>query len=66
MYFINDLKYIINNDIIIIFLVISYILIFNTSKELKRSNYHRDYKIVKTTGILYGILALAAAAAIYM
>jgi len=66
MFFINDLKHIINNDIIIIFLIISYILIFSTSKELKRSNYHRDYKIVKTTGILYGILALAAAVAIYI
>ncbi|MDW5299959.1 MAG: CLC_0170 family protein [Sedimentibacter sp.] len=66
MYFINDLKHIINNDIIIIFLVISYILIFNTSKELKRNNYHIDYKIVKTTGVLYGILALAAVVAIYI
>jgi hypothetical protein len=60
MFFINNIKQIINNDTIIIFLIISYILIFRTSKELKRSNYHRDYKIVKTTGIIYGILAITA------
>ncbi len=60
MYFINDIKRIINNDTIIVFLIISFILIFKTSKELKRSNYHRDYKIVRTTGIIYGILAIAA------
>ena len=66
MFFINDLKYIINTEIIVIFLVISGILIFKTSKDLKRKSYHRDYKIVRTTGIIYGILALAAAAAIYI
>lgn len=66
MFFINDLKHIINTEIIILFLMISGILIFITSKDLKRKNYHRDYKIVRTTGIVYGILALAAAAAIYI
>jgi 4-hydroxybenzoate polyprenyltransferase len=66
MFFINDLKHMINTEIIILFLIISGILIFITSKELKRKNYHRDYKIVRTTGIVYGILALAAAAAIYI
>jgi len=66
MFFINDLKHIINTEIIIIFLIIIGILIFITSKDLKRKNYHRDYKIVRTTGIVYGILALAAAAAIYI
>ena len=66
MFFINELKHIINNDIIIIFLLVSYILIFKTSKDLKRNNFHKDYKIVKTTGIIYGILALAATMAIYM
>ena len=65
MFFINDLKRIINNDVIIVFLLISYILIFITSKELKRNNYHRDYKIVRFTGIIYGPLAIAAATAIY-
>ncbi|HOA19083.1 MAG: hypothetical protein GX867_09860 [Tissierellia bacterium] len=65
MFFINDLKRIINNDVIIVFLIISYILIFVTSKELKRNNYHRDYKIVRFTGIIYGLLAIAAATAIY-
>ncbi|MFA9422527.1 MAG: CLC_0170 family protein [Sedimentibacter sp.] len=64
MFFINEIKHIIHNDIIIIFFVISYILIFSTSKELKRNNYHKDYKIVRTTGIIYGILAIAAAVAI--
>nr|WP_300094684.1 CLC_0170 family protein [Sedimentibacter sp.] len=66
MFFINDLKHIINTEIIILFLIISGILIFITSKDLKRKNYHRDYKIVRITGIVYGILALAAAAAIYI
>lgn len=66
MFFINDLKHMINTEIIILFLIISGILIFITSKDLKRKNYHRDYKIVRITGIVYGILALAAAAAIYI
>lgn len=66
MFFINDLKHIINTEIIILFLIISGILIFITSKNLKRKNYHRDYKIVRITGIVYGILALALAAAIYI
>lgn len=64
MYFLNAIKRIINNDTIIVFLIISFILIFKTSKELKRNNYHRDYKIVKFTGIIYGILAIAAVIAI--
>ncbi|MDD4781619.1 MAG: hypothetical protein PHT02_13590 [Tissierellia bacterium] len=61
MFFINELKRIISNQIIIIFLIISYFLIFKNSKELKLKNFHRDYKIVKLTGIVYGILAIAAA-----
>lgn len=60
MYIINFLKPILNYDVIIIFLIISYILIFKTSKGLKQKNYHRDYKIVKFTGIVYGLIALAA------
>lgn len=64
MYFINDIKRMINSDTIIVFLIISFILIFKTSKELKRNNYHRDYKIVRVTGIIYGILAIAAVVAI--
>lgn len=64
MYFINDIKRMINKDTIIVFLIISFILIFKTSKELKRDNYHRDFKIVRTTGIIYGILAIAAVVAI--
>lgn len=61
MFFINELKRIISNQIIIIFLIISYFLIFKNSKELKRKNFHRDYKIVKFTGIIYGIFAIVAA-----
>lgn len=61
MFLINDLKRVINNNIVIIFLIISYILIFRTSKELKRNNLQRDCKIVKFTGIVYGLLAIAAA-----
>ncbi len=64
MYFINELKRILSNEIVIIFLIISYFLIFKTSKNLKRKNYQRDYKIVRITGILYGLLAIAAAVAI--
>lgn len=64
MFFINEIKRILSNEIVILFLIISYFLIFRVSKGLKRQNYHRDYKIVKITGILYGILALAAAVAI--
>lgn len=64
MFFINELKRILSNEIIILFLIISYFLIFRVSKGLKQKNYQRDYKIVKVTGILYGILALAAAIAI--
>ena len=60
MYFINFLKPILNYDVIIIFLLISYILIFRTSKGLKRKNYHKDYKIVRITGIFYGLIAIAA------
>lgn len=60
MYLINFLKPILNFDVIIIFLIISYILIFKTSKGLKQKNFHRDYKIVKYTGIVYGLIALAA------
>ena len=66
MFFINDLKRILSNEIIILFLIISYFLIFKTSKELKRENYHRDYKIVKTTGIVYGILAIIIAVVLNM
>lgn len=60
MQFINFLKPILNYDVIIIFIIISYILIFKTSKGLKQKNYHRDYKIVRYTGIVYGLIALAA------
>lgn len=64
MFFINNVKQIINNDTIIVFLIISYILIFRTSKELKRADYHKDYKIVRITGIVYGVLAITALIAI--
>lgn len=64
MFFINELKRIINNQTIIIFLIISYFLIFKNSKELKRKNFHKDYKIVKVTGVVYGILAIVVAIAI--
>ncbi|MDD4088437.1 MAG: hypothetical protein PHP29_01950 [Tissierellia bacterium] len=60
MSLINHIKPILNIDVIIIFLIISYILIFKISKDFKRKNYHRDYKIVKFTGIIYGLIAIAA------
>ncbi len=60
MSLINHIKPILNSDVIIIFLIISYILVFKVSKDFKRKNYHRDYKIVKITGIIYGLIAIAA------
>ncbi|HCS11914.1 MAG TPA: hypothetical protein DIV40_10715 [Clostridiales bacterium] len=60
MSLINHIKPILNIDVIIIFLIISYILIFKISKDFKRKNYHRDYKIVRITGIIYGLIAIAA------
>ena len=60
MNLINLLKPVLNYDVIIIFLIISYILIFKTSKGLKQKNFHRDYKIVRFTGIIYGLIALTA------
>ena len=57
---INSLKPILSYDVIIIFLIISYILIFKKGKSLKQKNYHRDYKIVRFTGIVYGLIALSA------
>jgi len=58
--FINNLKPMLSYDVIIIFFIISYILIFKTGKSLKRNNFHRDYKIVRFTGIVYGLIALSA------
>lgn len=60
MFFINELKRIVNYETVIVFLIISYFLIFRTSKQHKRNNYLRDYKIVKATGIIYAILATAS------
>lgn len=58
MSLINHIKPMLDSYIIIILLIISYILIFKTSKGLKQKNYHRDYKIVRYTGIIYGLIAL--------
>ena len=60
MSLVNHIKPILNIDVIIIFLIISYILVFKVSKDFKRKNYHRDYKIVRITGIIYGLIAIAA------
>lgn len=57
---INSLKPILSYDVIIIFLIISYILTFKTGKSLKQKNFHKDYKIVRFTGIIYGLIALSA------
>lgn len=57
---INSLKPMLSYDVIIVFLIISYILIFRTSKNLKQKNFHRDYKIVRFTGIVYGLIALSS------
>lgn len=58
--FINSLKPMLSYDVIIVFLIISYILTFKTSKGLKQKNFHRDYKIVRFTGIVYGLIALSS------
>ncbi|MDF2677289.1 MAG: hypothetical protein K0Q97_1607 [Bacillota bacterium] len=60
MFFINEVRRILSTEILIIFLIISYFLIFVNSKQFKRDNYHKDYKIAKYTGILYGILTIVA------
>lgn len=60
MNLINLFKPVLNYDVIVIFLITSYILIFKTSKGLKQKNFHTDYKIVRLTGIAYGLIALAA------
>lgn len=60
MYLINYFKPVLSYDVIIIFFIISYILIFKTGKSLKQKNYHRDYKIVRFTGIIYGLIAISA------
>lgn len=60
MSLLNQIKPIVGIDVIIIFLIISYILIFKTSKELKQKDFHRDYKIVRYTGIIYALIAIAA------
>lgn len=64
MFFLNGLRRILSNEILIIFLIISYFLIFVNSKNFKKENYYRDYKIAKYTGILYGILTITALAAL--
>lgn len=60
MFFINELKRIISQEIVIVFFVISYFLIFRISKNLKRKNFFRDYKITRAVGILYALLAVGS------
>lgn len=60
MFYLNQLKQMFDNGIIIIFIVISYFLIFKTSKLLKEEGYKKDYKIVKYTGVFYGLLAVVS------
>lgn len=64
MFFLNVIKKIINIEVLIIFLAISYILIFVNSKELKKNNYHKDLKIVRTMGIVYSIASIILLAVI--
>lgn len=64
--FINTLKPLLSYDVILVFLIISYILIFRTSRSLKRKNFHRDYRIVRFIGIVYGLIALSSIIIKYM
>lgn len=60
MFLLNELKSVLNNGVIFLFGLISYLLIFRTSKQLKQSGKFKDYKIARATGIFYGLFTVAA------
>ena len=60
MFLLNELKSVLNNGVIFLFAIISYFLIFKTSKHLKASGKYKDYKIARATGIFYGLFTIIA------
>ena len=60
MFLLNELKSVLSNGVIFLFAVISYFLIFRTSKQLKKSGKYRDYKIARGIGIFYGLFTALA------
>ncbi len=60
MFLLNELKSVLSNGVIFLFAIISYFLIFRTSKQLKQSGKFKDYRIAKATGIFYGLFTVAA------
>ena len=60
MFLLNELKRTLNNGVVAVFIIISYTLIFKTSKQLKESGKYKDAKIVMGTGIFYGLFTVAA------
>ena len=58
MFLLNELKSVLNDGVIILFGIISYFLIFRTSKHLKESGKTKDYKIARATGIFYGLFTI--------
>lgn len=66
MFLLNELKMIFSNGIIYVFVLISYFLVFKTSERLRQEGKSRDYKIVKVTGIFYGVLTVISLVLINM
>jgi len=60
MFLLNELKSVLSNGVIFLFAIISYFLIFRTSKQLKQSGKFKDCRIAKATGIFYGLFTIAA------
>lgn len=60
MFLLNELKSTLNNGVVAVFIIISYTLIFRTSKKLKESGKYKDQKIVMGIGIFYGLFTVAA------
>ncbi len=60
MFLLNELKSTLNNGVVAVFVIISYFLIFKTSKHLKQSGKYKDYRIAMGIGIFYGLFTVAA------
>jgi hypothetical protein len=60
MFLLNELKSTLNNGVVAVFIIISYTLIFKTSKQLKQSGKHKDSSIVMGIGVFYGLFTVAA------
>ena len=60
MFLLNELKSVLSNGVIFLFAIISYFLIFRTSKQLKKSGKYKDYRIARAIGIIYGLFTALA------